>query len=475
MTSRVTWLVVFVLAGCGSKKAPEPTPKKDAGIPIATAIDASTPDAAAVVLKSCTDGGALASAAVTADDVRFCLDEDDKSRSCWGVALAGAAVKPLAVDKALDGATALDVKRDTTGDKPAGVWIATIGDDYKVEVCGTDGCKQLPVILPSKDPNDDRSTVADAAVSASGKHVALVRGSEGVSTQSIEIYDRASGKRLGVAKQKTACIELQGFASESVVAVEWDCANQGGDRLLFAPTGKLVARIARLSTASDPFAQLDGDVWAFSETHTGSIEIYDVTSGRRLGGRELAQFAPVAAHAGRAYAIEPDKARVFVFDKTGAEIATARVPTCRYEWETEAVGPIRLLQPVEELAKAIGAPTKKSKPDEMNMHTAAWTYAKGVTAVVRPNFVNEATGKPVPPWLVVGFRITAPSAHQIKGVGIGSTLDDLKKAFGAHEVKSKTSDTLFVAGNEGDAGGIELTLDGGKVTRIDMGDLVGLD
>jgi hypothetical protein len=250
------------------------------------------------------------------DEVRYCLE--NTQRTCWQLAANGT-ISPLPPATALATKAASDLVLAATWDPPT-----PPADDSKL--CGSTPCPPL-AIVPGKPPDSDEATEGDHATSASGAHVAVVRGSKMIAHQTLEVYERATGKRAGVARPKTQCLHLEGYAGETAVVQEWDCANQGGDRLLIGPTAKIVARIHGNYARSDTFANVDGDQWAFTDRSNGNVKVYDVVTGKRVGEHAFRQSLAMRAGNGRVYTFE-DSGSITVSTPALKTITHGTPPAC---------------------------------------------------------------------------------------------------------------------------------------------------
>jgi hypothetical protein len=463
--------VIVLLASCGSTtddKAPPPAAKvvTPPPSPPTKPVEKKPAPPPPAKVATCSDGDTkLYDTTIGASGARFCLGDDKVVRSCWSFALATGAIQPSPLSAAAE-PNAIAVPDEPP--EPKSAWSAK-HDEEKVEVCGPAGC--APFKLAPHKADDDAAAITDAQVSPTGTLVAVNRGMMSLAHASVEIYDRASGKRLGVARPKSMCTQLMGFAGSAIVLQDWDCINKGGDRELVAPTGKTIARLTTLYTPMDGYLQLDDKHWVFTNRE-GTLDIFDLVAGKRTGGHALEEDARVVAANGKLYAFSRGSGRVMVLAATGKQLAAGRVPPCRFEWETQAIGPLHLKMTREQLAKALGEPAKRTPPNTNNFFATTWTYASGVTVHVQASNMdpNSNVPRPVPPFYVTGIALAAPSKLLVGGVGIGSTRAQVDAAFGAHALAAHTSQQQLFAGNGDETDGLVFEFKDGKVARIAIGD-----
>lgn len=386
-------------------------------------------------LPACTNSSPTSDPlVVTDDDIRFCTT-DNMHRECWRFAIATSTVTPNVSFLA-------PIPRT-----PDALWRVE-RDDQVITICGP-LCKPFTVI-----PGDP---ITDVAIDASGLLVAVAR----VGTKmTVDIYDRAAARRLAVVKPRETCTRLDGFAGTTLVLAVSDCTS-ASDRILVSPAG---VTLARMAMSGGVFHRITADRWTFFDSH-GAVSIVDVATGKRVTHVELLPYPQVSVRAGRVHLVD-DRNHVVVLDADGKQVARARVPPCRWEWETQAIGPLRLRMSTDEVVAALGKPTVT--PSRNTMRTV-WTYP-GVRLVVRADEADIATGKPVPPFRVEGIAIAAPSKlRTVENIGIGSTIDELHAAYRAHEIASRVTAKQYVAGNPGEADGILFRLDTGKIVGIEVG------
>lgn len=448
-------------------------------------------------LATCSDGDLFAGARISATDARFCVEGDGK-RSCWRVELGGAAagagtgagagagpggitavadLGPVGAVGEVDVPALAGSVSEVGAPKPAAGaadqpgWSATFEGEV-VKVCGPAGCQPLALQPPLAD-GDDRTGVQQVAISKSGARVAVSRGVETVTPTVLELYDRAAGKKLGAVRARTLCAHLDDFIGETAVLTEWDCANQGGDHLLISPAGKLVARVEGMYPHGATNVQVDGDRWAFLSYE--AIALHDIASGKRLAVLSNPEAHVAAAHR-KLYVFDPRRVELTVYASDGAQLVKQRAPTCRYEWETETLGALSLSMPTAALAKVLGAPKRKTKPDPQALYASTWSYASGVTLGIEASNVDPNFGGPVLPYRVVRIVVTAPSALRTgAGIGIGSSFDELMAAYGSHIVRTRSDADRFFVGNDAqnDLDGLVFWTTGGKVSKILLGSMEG--
>jgi len=453
--------VLLLAAACGNSS--EPTKQTPAPTPAAPAAAAkpATPaiPAPPAKLATCTDGGALTNAKLTPTGARFCIDAGKRGTTCWAFDGAITPLDPAAAQTAAAGTVEITREHES----PESAWKATVDED-KVTICHDSDCK--PFAVPVK-ADDDRQAITDVQVSASGARVAVLRGLEGVAKMSVEIYDRETAKRLGTVRPKMMCAHLAGFAGDVAVMNEWDCANQGGPMTLIAPTGKQLATLDGWWAFTEYHLAIGDTRWAFVQPGD-RVDIRDVATGKRVGAIDLGD-GDVGFVGDRAYVIQSSSGTVRAIKLDGVQLATARVPPCRYEWETETIGGLAANMTADAAIKLVGAPKTKTKPDAQAMYATTWTYANGLVLDIEASNTDPNTGAAMLPYRVAGITITAPSTLKTsKGIGVGSTQADVEAAYGAHRVAALSSATKLVAGNDDEHEGLEFEFVDGKVSRIHL-------
>ena len=457
--------IAIALAACGSA-APRPTAVVPATV--ALAPSPAPPPPAAPEPKppaTCTDGGSFTGAWIGATGVRYCIDND-----CWSFNPTSKALVPItkavASTKQADDLAVVPFDEPPVATTPP--WTAKLDEQHEhLQVCGPDGCSPFLFAHTKYSPERGQDEVETAEVSVSGERVAIVRGAEGLAKMNVEIYDRASHKRLGVVRPKMACAKLLGFAGDSAVVQEWDCANQGGPRMIIGPSGKLVARVAGNFSHRDEFMRVDGDRWAFTSSSDGNVSIYDVVRGSH-GSHMLSQFARFGAAGGSVYGFE-GSGRITIVNSAGTVTATSAPPTCRWTWEAETIGKVHIDMTGPELRKLLGAPRSTSKPDEQQQVVV--TYGQGLKIRIQ-TYVASADpcgGGPgtVEPAKVIAIDVTAPSKLATgAGIAIGATVAELDAAYGSHRIAKRSGSSVQVFGNDADTGGWTFDIADGKVAAI---------
>ncbi len=133
---------------------------------------------------------------------------------------------------------------------------------------------------------------------------------------------------------------------------------------------------------------------------------------------------------------------------------------------TEQLGPLSLDLPEAEALKALGTDFQKGKEEFQGAdenYVQDWEFrSKGV-------LLTMGSEKPNSPKTVFSVTITAPSdLKTLKGIGIGSSESEVRKAYGNQEDGENTKKgENFVAGSI--YGGVIFTFDKGRVTRIFLG------
>ncbi len=467
----------------------------------AVAPDGSAGDsvgaAAAGALPTCTDGGELLGARIYEGEVRFCLGGQPVG-SCWRVAgsplavtavadlaaaspgasgaAAGADVDPTLddfVDVSLDdpmfathsaAASALAERARLKAVAKSAPWTATIDDDG-LEVCGPSGCRPFAV-SPKVDDDDERTYLYRVRLSDSGARLLVTRGDPMLERMSVQLYDRASGAKLATPRARSLCVLGEEFLGEHALITEWSCVDQGGARVVVTAAGKQVRIVGEFMPRS-PAVQLEGERWMFASGEV--LSLYDLASGKRLlelPNRET-RFA-VARD--QLVLFDGARAEVSRYSKTGASLGIGRAPTCRYEWEVEALGPLRLEQEATAASRALGGRPLAKKPDPQQAYTATWRFARGVALRVEAS-PDPNADRPVLPYRVSRIEVTSPSALRTRaGIGIGSSAAEVEAAYGAHVVASLSTEQRRFVGTPGHAdGGLVFELAQGVVRKISLG------
>ena len=434
---------MFAFACAGHPTDPAPSPP-----PVPAPAPPAPPAAVPAPRPACTDGGEFKGARIAATGVRACIDS-----GCWAYDLDTGSATPIA-DLGSDGFL---VEPRKYGEAPvpdvAPAWTTKPGEELDDagrprtwQVCGPAGCATYrPPGLPA---NESYSL----AVSESGARVAAVHGVDPEVAEErvrVDVYERATGKRLGsVGQSGTECIRDASFAGESTVVQYYGCPNHGGTLTILSPAGKVVAQKLGFYWF-DGFDRVDGDRWVFPGTHDAHVRIVDVVTGKIAADYELQQGFTARAAAGKVYGFEGS--RVTRFDVATGKLAAAEPPSCRWKWENEAIAGLRVGMTGRDAIKALGMPARKAGRDGGD---TAWQYGDGLVLVM------HATDPTVPP-RIVAIELAAPSTRATSGgVGIGSTKAELDAAYGAHAV----ADGMY--GNAGESGGIHVTVADGRVSAI---------
>jgi hypothetical protein len=115
--------------------------------------------------------------------------------------------------------------------------------------------------------------------------------------------------------------------------------------------------------------------------------------------------------------------------------------------------------------RALGAPTKKGKvqlQEADGFYVQTWEYpAKGISLQMA---AESNRGKQT----IATIEIKAPCALKTaRGIGIGSTLSELARAYGADRNAEESDDRAFVVGSS--YGGVIFKLSSGRVEGIFVG------
>jgi hypothetical protein len=131
----------------------------------------------------------------------------------------------------------------------------------------------------------------------------------------------------------------------------------------------------------------------------------------------------------------------------------------------EQLGALKIGAPSAAVIAALGQPSKKSKLEHRAVdgnYGQTWDYAsKGLT-------IEMAGPKRKGDLAVDSIRAVAPCALKTaRGIGVGSSAAELKRAYAAERNAEESSDDRFVAGSI--YGGVLFTIAGGRVTEIFIG------
>jgi hypothetical protein len=405
------------------------------------------PPAAAPPADDCSDDGLFSGAAIGRHAVRYCADR------CWSFDLDTGRLTPIDGRSVAARGDELAVAPFKVGDfmPPASEWFTPADGLDTVTVCDPQhACNDFAIPHDHPSPEDELNSVGAAEVSVTGNRVAVLRGMEAGGDNLLELYDRATGKRLAVARPKAACIHLLGFAGEAAVGVDWDCTNRQGALIVITGAGKVVRLDASPHAFSDAFYPLDADHYAFHSHIFDDVEIVDVARGAIVATRKIDHDTTVAAGGGRAF-VFGIAGQLAVIGATGKVVATGAPPTCRWHWEDESLGGVRVGMTGTDVVEAIGPPTtERVDPDGVS----TLRFDK-VTLTMRAQ-------------TVVAIAATSKAAKTASGIHIGSTEAELNAAYGAHPIAARWSDTVHVYGRDGDADGDGwmFLLAGGAVTAI---------
>jgi hypothetical protein len=199
------------------------------------------------------------------------------------------------------------------------------------------------------------------------------------------------------------------------------------------------------------------------------LEIVDVVHGKRIATRPIDQGATVLVRGGRVF-VFGGGGTLDVVDRDGKLVAAAAPPPCKWEWWKEALAGVRLDMTGDEVARVLGAPRARTKPDEAGI--ATWTYADVALTMQTYGDADPCGGGPARAPTVKAIDARGAAARTASGVHVGSSEADLDKAYGGHAIAARWTDARRVFGNAGDAGdtGWTITVDRGAVTAIHVED-----
>jgi len=131
----------------------------------------------------------------------------------------------------------------------------------------------------------------------------------------------------------------------------------------------------------------------------------------------------------------------------------------------ERIGGLAIGTPAAAVIKALGQPSKKSKivhQEADDNYVQTWSFtAQGVE-------VGMTSGKPGGAQTIDSITVKGASTLKTaRGIGIGSTLAELTKAYGAQKNAEDSNAEAFVVGSV--YGGVIFRLAGDKVSEIFLG------
>jgi hypothetical protein len=240
-----------------------------------------------------------------------------KERSCWKVDTKGAAtvipekqwpaargtlyatggdkLVPSIVDNInIIAPPKLTVKVSNEWEKPA-----------TVDVCEGSACKHVVLRAQPKERTSLHSVFSVTVLpDKKTMWVGLGLGTQGA--EALERYDLDSPKappKLAVPQ----CSEIIGLGGGNMLVQTTDCANSGGERMIFTPTGRMLTKVGNTASAS-PIYNIGGERFVLA-SHTGA-SVWDMTSGRRLAQLpgEDRDLSAAAAFGDKLLAVEHDGA-----------------------------------------------------------------------------------------------------------------------------------------------------------------------
>jgi hypothetical protein len=460
------------VTACGAQDSPAASAKHDPEPTVPVAAKPAIPPAPSSVVSDkpkrrepplgCSDGGALAGAALAADGGgRYCIDSD-----CWRFddhSITPIRDNPTNVLTLAAGEVKVEPERFQAA--PPDPWTAGAVEDGKHDMkicevksatCSTLHLDTLPIT--SKYGGDDG--VAAAGVSDSGERVEVVRGTEWSGPNQVEIYERATGKILARLRSGE-CLKVSGFAGETAIVQEWACVNQGGPRYLVSPDGKTTTKVDHTYGNGDTAVKLDDKTYALHD-HYGVATIFDATTAKVRADVTSDQFAVFGAARGRLYAWSSMGA-LSEYDADGKQLASVKPESCRWSWEDVAIGGVTVHMSGQDVIKTLHMPRAQKR---LGDGLVAWQYDDGLTLTMQ-NDGNSMSPKPRLDLLQID--VAAPSALRVMGVGIGTPVAELDRVLGPYEVAR--TDTSRTYGNAKDLPrGWVVTLDHGAVGAIRVND-----
>ena len=211
-------------------------------------------------------------------------------------------------------------------------------EGLEAKVCREKDCQKLRV---TEIPKSDRHEVV---VDDAAKLLAVMAefGDER-KRGAVVVYDVKSGRRLGRFSTQVGGASL-GFLGGALLVNGRSRAGRREPSVLFEPlTGKPIATVGGdegLDVSELNPAQMDGDVWAFSQPESGALVFQDVRSGRVVKRVLMPSWYEEGetdngvqlVHAGDGIAVLPTgraAGDVIVVDREGKTSAHYRMPVCR--------------------------------------------------------------------------------------------------------------------------------------------------
>jgi hypothetical protein len=266
--------------------APAPAPAKSA-----PAGQAPAPAQPAPAPATCTHGGIIDHFAPSGGAAIACFATDSRRNQhgeCWRIDATGAtSALPAAQwpapssgwDKG-DRTPEQDIN-DVRVQAPASLKVKIDmppdGQSPTIEVCSGSSCKRVK-LRPQKKPS--LSGVVSVAVLADHRtlYAGLGMGLTGVEV--IERYDLDMPTAVPQQfKHPNQCALILDELAGNVLVQTSDCANAGGDRLLMAPSGKVLANLGVFASEA-PFHALGNDRWLFQSNQ--GLSIWNLATGKRV-------------------------------------------------------------------------------------------------------------------------------------------------------------------------------------------------
>jgi len=260
--TRITFVIVSLLAACGGKSPPPPTP------PVAKAPPKPPPPPPPACVKAGEEQSAIGSAGADADHARFCVSDGTDTNQCFTVALADGKLEKAGAPEAPQSAA--------LGDAHARVETTAT----EVKVCVTpDDCKTIKPSVPKNAQNP-----IDAAVNAQGTIAVVMLGDAEKGKGTAEVWDVAKNKKLSSIKYAKAdfkCGHARVLGDTVFVSADV-CSGPAAHAMLYTTKGKKLADVGgkEFGTYGTEPLQVKDDTWAFLEENGAAIAMQDVKTGK---------------------------------------------------------------------------------------------------------------------------------------------------------------------------------------------------
>jgi hypothetical protein len=147
-----------------------------------------------------------------------------------------------------------------------------------VDVCEGSACKHV-VLRAQKKERTSLHAVFSVTVLPDKKTMWVGVGLGTQGAESLERYDLDSPRTPPTKLAVPQCSEIIGLGGGNMLVQTTDCANAGGERMIFTQAGRMLTK-AGYAASGSPFYNLGGDRVLLA-SHQGAA-VWDMASGRRL-------------------------------------------------------------------------------------------------------------------------------------------------------------------------------------------------